>query len=77
MAVLNRAILAFVLLIGLLPLRLAAAPFDAGSFNLSVVLGEGRAFNDTYRIFGVGGGYYVADGLACGITGSDQCKFMI
>jgi hypothetical protein len=51
----------------LLPLNVSADPFDAGSFSLSVVLGEGRAFNDTYRIFGVGAGYYVADGLELGL----------
>lgn len=67
MLTLNRAVLGFVLLCGFLPLRVAAAPYDAGSFNLSVVLGEGRAFDDTYRIFGVGGGYYVADGLELGL----------
>jgi len=67
MPVLNRAVLTFVLLCGLSPLKLSADQFDAGSLSLSVVLGEGRAFNDTYRIFGVGAGYYVADGLELGL----------
>ncbi|TDX99658.1 hypothetical protein EDC23_2445 [Thiohalophilus thiocyanatoxydans] len=36
MDVLNRSVLGFVLLCALLPLKVSADPFDAGSFNLSV-----------------------------------------
>jgi hypothetical protein len=42
-------------------------PFTQGSARLSLVLGSGTAFNQDYSIFGIGGGYFVADGLEVGL----------
>jgi hypothetical protein len=45
----------------------ASYPFSQGSARLSIFLGGGSAFNQNYTIFGLGGGYFVADGLEVGI----------
>jgi hypothetical protein len=42
-------------------------PFDEGSVRLSVLVGSGYAFDETYFIIGVGAGYFVAKGLELGI----------
>jgi hypothetical protein len=44
-----------------------ADPFGAGSARLSIHFGNAIAFNRDYSIFGIGGGYYVADGVEVGI----------
>ncbi|HYA85892.1 MAG TPA: hypothetical protein VEI57_02350 [Nitrospirota bacterium] len=44
-----------------------ATPFTAGSTRLSVELGGATAFNQNYSIFGIGGGYFVADGIEVGL----------
>lgn len=44
-----------------------AGPFEQGAVSVSVVLGEGQAFAETYTIFGLGAGYYLLDGLEAGL----------
>jgi len=46
----------------------SAGIFHKGSGRLSIVLGSGSGFNDTYTILGIGAGYYVADGLELGLN---------
>lgn len=41
--------------------------FSKDSTSVSVVVGSGTSFNDTYVILGVGIGYYVMSGLELGI----------
>jgi hypothetical protein len=45
----------------------SAYPFTAGSARLSIELGGGTAFNQNYSILGIGGGYFVADGIEVGL----------
>ena len=45
-----------------------ADPFAAGSARLSLELGGETAFNQNYSILGVGGGYFVADGIEVGLA---------
>jgi hypothetical protein len=42
-------------------------PFTQGSARLSIFLGSGTAFNQDYTIIGLGGGYFVADGVEVGL----------
>jgi hypothetical protein len=42
-------------------------PFSDGSMRLSVLVGSGYAFNETYLIIGIGAGYFVAKGLELGL----------
>jgi hypothetical protein len=44
-----------------------ATPFTAGSARLSIELGGATAFNQNYSIFGIGGGYYIVDGIEVGL----------
>ena len=44
-------------------------PFANGSMRLSVLVGNGYAFNESYLIVGVGFGYFVAKGLELGLDG--------
>lgn len=44
-------------------------PFASGSMRLSVLVGNGYAFNESYLIVGVGFGYYFAKGLELGLDG--------
>ncbi len=44
-----------------------AYPFTKGSARVSVLLGGGTAFDKDYTVLGIGGGYYVADGLEVGL----------
>jgi hypothetical protein len=44
-----------------------ATPFTAGSARLSIEFGSATAFNQNYSIFGIGGGYFVADGIEAGL----------
>ena len=45
----------------------ASHPFAAGSARLSVAIGGATAFDQDYSVFGIGIGYYVADGIEAGI----------
>jgi hypothetical protein len=55
----------------LLPVMVQAAPnsfpFQQGSARLSIHFGGATAFNQDYSIFGIGAGYYVADGVEAGL----------
>jgi hypothetical protein len=42
-------------------------PFGQGSERLSIHFGGATAFNRNYSIFGIGGGYSVADGIEVGL----------
>ncbi len=61
---------AFVLL-SLFSARTAPAadpdPFAGGSMRLSVLVGNGYAFNESYLIVGVGFGYFLANGFELGL----------
>jgi hypothetical protein len=41
-------------------------PFAAGSARLSITFGGATAFDQSYTVFGIGGGYYIADGIEAG-----------
>jgi hypothetical protein len=43
------------------------AMFREGSMRLSLLIGGARAFNQDYRVYGAGVGYYVIDGLELGL----------
>ncbi len=45
----------------------AAYPFNQGSARLSIHAGGATAFDRNYSIFGIGGGYFVADGIEIGL----------
>ena len=60
--------LAFLLLCAILPANAAGRdPFVDGSMRLSVVVGNGYAFDQSYLVVGVGFGYFVATGLELGL----------
>jgi hypothetical protein len=42
-------------------------PFSSGTKRLSVVIGNGYAFDNSYVIIGVGAGYFIANGLDLGL----------
>lgn len=42
-------------------------PFSAGSARLSISLGNGTAFDRNYTVFGIGGGYFITDGVELGL----------
>jgi len=44
-----------------------AFPFNRGSARLSLLVGSGTAFDQDYTVLGIGGGYYVMDGLEVGL----------
>ncbi len=44
-----------------------AAPFAAGSARFSLEFGGATAFNENYSVFGIGGGYFVADSIEVGL----------
>jgi len=48
------------------PAAKAAGPFEQGSVQATLAVGVGHAFSEDYLILGVGGGYYVLDGLLLG-----------
>jgi hypothetical protein len=61
-------VVAFLLLCATLPANAAGRdPFADGSMRLSVVVGNGYAFDQSYLIVGVGFGYFVAKGLELGL----------
>ena len=42
-------------------------PFKEGRARFSIHFGGGTAFHGNYSIFGIGGGYFVADGVEVGL----------
>jgi hypothetical protein len=50
-----------------MPLFAGSGPFTAGNARLSIAFGGAVAFDQNYSIFGVGGGYFVADGVEVGL----------
>ena len=61
-------VVAFLLLCATLPANAAGRdPFADGSMRLSVIVGNGYAFDQSYLIVGVGFGYFVATGLELGL----------
>jgi hypothetical protein len=42
--------------------------FSQGRTTLSVVVGSGSAFDESYFVFGIGGSYFVIDGLNFGLN---------
>ena len=42
-------------------------PFSKGSARLSIHFGGATAFDRNYSIFGIGGGYFIADGIEVGL----------
>jgi hypothetical protein len=64
------AVLAAPLLCPALPAEAAGRdPFADGSMRLSVLVGNGYAFEESYLVVGVGFGYFIAKGLELGIDG--------
>jgi hypothetical protein len=65
------------LLLIIMPAALYAAsgtgtyPFGAGSARLSIAFGGATAFNRNYTIFGIGGGYFIADGIEAGLDAEE------
>ncbi len=43
------------------------SPFTAGSARLSFAVGGATAFQRNYSVLGVGGGYFIADGIEAGL----------
>ncbi len=54
-------------LVALMPWSARAQSFERGATNVSVLVGSGRAFDESYVVLGLGAGYYVADGLELGL----------
>ncbi len=46
----------------------SAAPFNQGSGRLSILFGNGTAFDQNYSVIGLGAGYYVADGVEASLA---------
>jgi hypothetical protein len=62
------AVLAFLLLCATLPADAAGRdPFAEGSMRVSVIVGNGYTFDQSYLVVGVGFGYFVATGLELGL----------
>jgi hypothetical protein len=62
------AVLALLLLCATPPADAADRdPFAGGSMRLSVLVGNGYAFDESYLIIGVGFGYYLMSGLELGL----------
>ena len=57
----------FILAVLLLAGTSRAQSFSQGTTNISIILANGRAFDQNYTIIGVGGGYFVAKGLELGL----------
>jgi hypothetical protein len=73
MAYIKNATLAVLLFTALVVLQATSADaagrdaFSAGNARLTVIVGSGYAFNNSYLIIGVGAAYFVADGLDLGL----------
>jgi len=73
MAYLKNATLAAILFTALFAFQASSADaavgdaFNAGSARLTVIVGSGYAFNNSYLIIGVGAAYFVANGLDMGL----------
>jgi len=74
MAHVKNTILAILLFVPLLSIHSTSAyagagadPFSAGSTRLSVIIGNGYAFNNSYVLIGVGAAYFLANGLDIGL----------
>jgi len=66
----NRAILAaltFLLFCMARPAGAAGGPFNEGSMRISLQVGNGYAFNQSYLVVGAGFGYFVAQNLELGL----------
>ena len=64
------AVLSALILCPALPADAAGRdPFADGSMRLSVLVGNGYAFDESYLIVGVGFGYFIAKGLELGLDG--------
>lgn len=69
----TRTIILFAVLVSLL--LCAAQPagaagrdlFDAGSMRMSILIGNGYAFNESYSVIGLGFGYFIAKGFELGL----------
>ena len=62
------AVLIILLLLAVPPVNAAGRdPFADGSMRLSVLVGNGYAFDESYLVVGVGFGYFIAKGLELGI----------
>ncbi len=62
------AVLVFFLVAVTAPAEAAGRdPFTGGSMRLSVLVGNGYAFNESYLIVGVGFGYFLANGFELGL----------
>jgi hypothetical protein len=62
------SVLASLVLFPALPAGAAGRdPFADGSSRLSVLVGNGYAFNESYLIIGIGYGYFLAKGLELGL----------
>jgi len=44
-----------------------AYPFAAGSARLSLMFGGATAFHQNYTVLGIGGGYFITDGIEVGL----------
>ncbi len=62
------AVLVFLLASATTPVEAAGRdPFGGGSMRLSVLVGNGYAFDESYLIVGVGFGYFLANGFELGL----------
>ncbi len=63
-----RAVLLLLTLVTLaFPAAAAAGGFDRGAVRIDLGVARGRAFDRDYTIYGLGAGYYVADGIEVGL----------
>jgi hypothetical protein len=51
----------------LFPGIVSAQAFERGATNVSVLVGSGQAFDESYLVLGIGAGYYIANGLELGL----------
>jgi hypothetical protein len=48
-----------------------AGPFQQGSMRMSLIVGNGTAFDQDYTVIGLGAGYYAVDGLEVGLDAEE------
>jgi len=64
------ALVVIIMLWAALPVNAAGQdPFAGGTMRMSVLMGNGYAFDQSYFVIGVGVGYFVAKGLEIGLDG--------